>query len=274
MKTSTDRLAHRFARGVALEGRVSHWLIAVALHLPVLYALAAITVHVQQQNIASSSQQPADANNPAPIFEPHAVIPVQATHPPHVRQEPAPGRQSVQSGISAGVPDAHATTTPAGIVVGEPDGRRAGAVLDRMAKPDAHEQLLRPTNPAPLLTGPAAVRTRVADRLAPFNDSISAERRSALRSRDWTIADSQGKRWGVAPGRIHLGSLSIAPTNATNALLPPDAIVTPPGRRDEANARVARWSEIEVQSVRAEIRATIDRRVKQIRQRLDGTRHR
>jgi hypothetical protein len=166
---------------------------------------------------------------------------------------------------------------PNAITHAVPDPARAlaagsGSVIERMAPPVGDPQLLGQTNPAPLLTGPAAVRARVADRLVPFNDSIAAEQLAAKRAKDWTVTDQDGKRWGVSPGVMHLKNITLGLSRATNGATPPDAIVAPPGRREEMNARRQIWNEIQLQSTRGEITITLDDRVKQIRMRKDSVR--
>jgi hypothetical protein len=103
----------------------------------------------------------------------------------------------------------------------------------------------------------------MADRLRQFNDSIMAERLAAERSKDWTVTGEDGKRWGVSPGKLHLGDITLPL---------PLAFATPPGRRDEVNARTQSWSEIEAQATRAESKDNFRDRVKEIRKRKERER--
>ncbi len=112
----------------------------------------------------------------------------------------------------------------------------------------------------------------MANRLKPLNDSSATEQLAAKRSKDWTITDQDGKRWGVSPGAIHLGSIALGLSRATSGTTPPDAIVAPPGRREEMNARRQIWNDIQLQSTRGEIKITLDDRVLQIRMRKDSVR--
>lgn len=45
--------------------------------------------------------------------------------------------------------------------------------------------------------------------LESMNDSAMIEAERAQRFTDWTYTDDDGGRWGVSPGRLHLGDLSI-----------------------------------------------------------------
>ncbi|MCI0433285.1 MAG: hypothetical protein L0271_06520 [Gemmatimonadetes bacterium] len=108
-----------------------------------------------------------------------------------------------------------------------------------------------------------AMMNRVAGRIAAWNDSSAAAAMAAAKATDWTVTDKNGGRWGVSPGQLHLGSLTLPL---------PIGFAPPPGRRDETLARVRGWSEIEAQASRAAVRETFDDRVKAIRARNDARR--
>ncbi len=40
-------------------------------------------------------------------------------------------------------------------------------------------------------------------------DSAATEERAARRLKDWTYTDSEGRKWGVSPGKLHLGDLTL-----------------------------------------------------------------
>ena len=46
-------------------------------------------------------------------------------------------------------------------------------------------------------------------RLDAYNDSIGADAERARRATDWTVKDKDGGKWGVSPGKIHLGDLTL-----------------------------------------------------------------
>ncbi|MGH7463344.1 MAG: hypothetical protein ACREMA_20235, partial [Longimicrobiales bacterium] len=70
-------------------------------------------------------------------------------------------------------------------------------------------------------------------------------------------------RWGVSPGKLHLGGITLPLPLAFN---------TPPGRRDEVNSQLRNWSEIQAQATRGEIKESFEDRVKEIRKRKDRER--
>jgi hypothetical protein len=108
-----------------------------------------------------------------------------------------------------------------------------------------------------------AVRARVANRLGAWNDSMRIAEEAAARATDWTVKDKDGGRWGVSPEGIHLGSFTLPL---------PIQLATPPGRRDAANNAARNWNEIQAQRSQAEIRESIEERIKAIRERKEAER--
>lgn len=58
-------------------------------------------------------------------------------------------------------------------------------------------------------TGEHLLETRLALAIRSSNDSLAAALEAARAATDWTHTDDEGKKWGVSPGRIHLGDLTI-----------------------------------------------------------------
>lgn len=50
---------------------------------------------------------------------------------------------------------------------------------------------------------------RIAAAIEAANDSALAEAERLAESLDWTHTDDEGRKWGVSPGRIHLGDMEI-----------------------------------------------------------------
>jgi hypothetical protein len=132
-----------------------------------------------------------------------------------------------------------------------------------LSAPPIDTRLVSPLNPGALITGVETSRDRLAASIAAYNDSIMAEDAAARRARDWTKTDSEGRLWGARDGKIYVAGV---------ALPIPLAIATPPGRRDEINARTRGWAEIEAQASRSEIKDGFQDRVKEIRKRKEAER--
>jgi hypothetical protein len=102
------------------------------------------------------------------------------------------------------------------------------------------------------------VRARVAAQLGAYNDSIAAQAAASARATDWTVTDAEGGRWGVSPGKIHLGSLTLPL---------PFTFSAPPERREEVAGRLANWTAIQQQATIVEGREIVKERNKAIEQR-------
>ncbi|HEX2165823.1 MAG TPA: hypothetical protein VHG09_01175 [Longimicrobiales bacterium] len=108
------------------------------------------------------------------------------------------------------------------------------------------------------------VELRIASQLGEFNDSVAAEAAAAERANDWTIKDENGGRWGVSPGAIHLGSITIPLGDSRFAVAP--------GRREEFEGRVRTWNELQDQAVREEAKGEFKDRVRAIEERMNKAR--
>jgi hypothetical protein len=118
-----------------------------------------------------------------------------------------------------------------------------------------------------LMTPDEVVRHRVAAELRAFNDSVAAVEAARAQALDWSFTDGEGRRWGVAPGRIYLGKDTV---NIPFEI----EFAPPPGVRDEQRARVRDWQQIQAQAARVETQETIDARIRAIRERAEQERAR
>jgi hypothetical protein len=88
-----------------------------------------------------------------------------------------------------------------------PSGPRASEVL-RVRSSDA--RLWREAQPELYtLTEVELIRLRLAGRLEEWADSVSAAMAAEEALTDWTTTDAEGRRWGVSPGKIHLGDVTL-----------------------------------------------------------------
>jgi hypothetical protein len=157
---------------------------------------------------------------------------------------------------------------PAAVGPAQPDRRDRDAAYVPTERRTAAERLApRVVDPRfwrPMVVLPADptlqdVQDRVAAAMEMLSDSALAETERALRARDWTVEDRQGGRWGISPGQIHLGSLTLP----LPLFFPVDT---------EAEARQALWYELETQLDRTEFLESFDARVRAIRERRDRER--
>ncbi|GMR13211.1 MAG: hypothetical protein BMS9Abin29_1414 [Gemmatimonadota bacterium] len=120
-----------------------------------------------------------------------------------VQEEPKPEPAPEDAPTSPAPPSE--STTPS--VDDAPNGVKASEALRvrsadprlwRAAEPEAHE-----------LTANERMQLELAGRLEAWNDSVRALVAAEEALTDWTRTGENGERWGVSPGKIHLGKLTL-----------------------------------------------------------------
>ncbi|MEX0890956.1 MAG: hypothetical protein WEB88_02220 [Gemmatimonadota bacterium] len=118
---------------------------------------------------------------------------------------------------------------------------------------------LRMVDPhAPLRTMEDEV-AELAYKLGIYNDSLVADWERKAAATDWTIRDADGGRWGVSPGKLHLGSLTLPlPIGFASSM--------------DIAGRSSAFREIEAHAAAAAARGTLQDRGKAVRARVDAAR--
>lgn len=138
-------------------------------------------------------------------------------------------------------------------------------IADRIRTRDVDPRLwAEPEKALPPIPSDAEIaRGRLYARLGAWNDSVMIAAEAAANATDWTTTDANGDKWGVSPGKLHLGKLTLPL---------PISFQAPPGRRDEFAGRVRTWNEIEYQAGRSIVRDDFKAQVRAIRERKDAER--
>lgn len=165
---------------------------------------------------------------------------------------------------------------PPAVEPSAPGGVGGGTPAEQEEREEARRrsaaELLRPGTLDPALFGDLELpplsdeeryRLQLAGRLEAWQDSVRTEMERAARATDWSYTDEEGNRWGVSPGRIHLGKFSLPL---------PFAFSTPPGLRDEIQRRGWESSEIRRGAIEGEIFETQQERIREIRARREAER--
>lgn len=186
-----------------------------------------------------------------PATPPGRALPVpQATSAP-----PTPGE--------GGLPGAPSVAGAAGAITGGSGGMSSAAARLRQGYGDPR---LLPTPDAvaqPELTESEWLHLRFAQKAGVYNDSIANEAAAKLKATDWTVKGKNGEKWGVSPGKIHLGKVT----------LPLPFGFSPTGQQGaELREATRKWSESQAQAARAEAQQTFEQRVKAIRERQQAQR--
>ena len=196
---------------------------------------------------------------------------------------PAGGLEVVRLGDGSIVPPADRPDEP--IELAEPEAPVAeidapdvsdAPVAEIVPPPASAAERLRPGLGDPRLWGrpdPAFTELTLeqreelilADRLEEWYDSVNAAAAAEAAVTDWTYTDGEGDRWGVSPGKLHLGSVTLPLPFAFGTLV---------GKRDETNRRLWQWDEITRQSARVGVEESWKERAEAIRARRDRERAR
>jgi hypothetical protein len=277
MQNRARLFAHLPASQPNRERGLVPWIIAALLHVPVVYLFFTGRLDGPVNNALLVSADTRRDEAPPEIIAPPALLPTTAP-----AQETEPSRSSRSSARAPRLapidavspvittPGAPSIPGPASDVVGG-----TGSVVDRLAAPHADARLLPPMRSRADL-GTAPVTASMAERLRLFHDSLKGAEAALRRANDWTARGSDGSRWGISNldgvAALHVGRFTLPLGRATNKGKVPDLIRPPAGRREEANARVERWAEIETQARRVESRDSFEARVEEIRKRKQAAR--
>lgn len=142
---------------------------------------------------------------------------------------------------------------------------RAGRSAAEILRPQAEDSLIwRGVDPALTeLSDHEKAELRMRWALTEWNEAMAAEARAAEEALDWTHTDADGNKWGVSPGKLHLGSLTLPlPLN----------LGPPPGVNRALDQRLQEYDAIERQAGRARVWQSWEERAKAIRARKDRER--
>ncbi|HUH13951.1 MAG TPA: hypothetical protein VMK65_12630, partial [Longimicrobiales bacterium] len=107
------------------------------------------------------------------------------------------------------------------------------------------------------LTSEDIRRIELLAALSQLGDSLASARLAELARFDWTVRDAEGGRWGVTPGWLHLGGISIPlPLNFATPTL-----------GTGAEGRAADWAAIQEQARRLGTDAELQERIRALRER-------
>ena len=118
-------------------------------------------------------------------------------------EEPIPTEEVAQPEIEVEGPDIETGFDPF-----LPERYRSA--VERLRLGPGDPRLWQPIDPSLMEPAPERVlAVRLATLIAEGNDSALAEAQALASAMDWTYTDEDGKRWGLSPGMIHLGDISV-----------------------------------------------------------------
>jgi len=203
---------------------------------------------------------------------PAAPAPAPAEAPaatgPDARPQPPGEDLTFPTGTPTGLPQAGGEPAVPGTGTGGAGGQPGGTGTGGGAlRPGIRDPRLFPTQrpvPAkPEQTEHEAYMERLGTTLKEYNDSVAAEAERARNALDWTLKDKDGNSWGVSPGKIHLGKVTLPN---------PFGMAGSPQAREESEREAKQRGEIDRQVADRERRNSFQERVKATRERKDAER--
>jgi len=148
---------------------------------------------------------------------------------------------------------------------GEPEEGYTGPTIAELLRPRAGDPRIWAPVDRDLtrLTEEERLRLLLAIEIEAMADSAAVMEELARRATDWTYTDDEGKRWGVSPGKIHLGDLTLPM---------PFGFSAPPGSMEAMNSRIWEWDVINRGATGAAARQTWKDANEAIRRRKEAER--
>lgn len=220
---------------------------------------------------------PGVAETPYDLPSPPPALPVPGVARAVERSDAAPRATDVVSApivapgeTVAGVPGAAPGGAPAGPAGGAGPAPRPRQALAERLRPGHGDPRLWMPLPEEIvgLSGEQLAQLEMDLAIAEVVDSIEAAEATGRRATDWTYTDSQGRRWGVAPGRNGMVNLYVG--GITIPL--PFGFSAP--RTADASRRMSQDAQIAAQADRAVATTVLKDRAAEIRKRRDAERAR
>jgi hypothetical protein len=107
------------------------------------------------------------------------------------------------------------------------------------------------------------MRLLLSAELEDLADSMAVAEELARRATDWTYTDDEGRKWGVSPGKLHLGDITIPL---------PFGFGVAPFTREQNAARLWAWDDINQAAGRKGVQDVWKERAEAIRRRMEAER--
>lgn len=176
------------------------------------------------------------------------MIPPEEEPEPEVSQLPVEGERPGEEESPGGVQE---------------EGAPAPTAAERLRPRAGDLRLWAPVDPEIIgLTEEELMRLLLLAELEDAADSMALAEELARRATDWTYTDDEGRRWGVSPGQLHLGDIT----------LPLPGFGASPWAREQGRDRLWEWDDIERGAARKGVQDIWKERAEAIRRRRDAER--
>lgn len=237
-------------------------LVSAAVHLLVIALYSIFVGDIQVPSLTGDAAAPE-----APLQGTEIVQIIELSEPEEPAEAPVPLEPAEEEAIptSVAAPAVAVATTGDEEEEEEDEGPEDGLTVAERLQP----RIVDPRLWLPLsgeyvgLTDEERAQLLLRGMIRSWNDSMAVAEALSERAMDWTYTDDEGRRWGLSPGRLHLGDFSIPL---------PFALAPPPGRRDALADRQLLRDDLARGAVTSVIRETWAERARAIRERLEAER--
>jgi hypothetical protein len=207
----------RPARRGDVFGRALPWAIGASLLVHLLVFLLSPRFERVSRFSPPETIEEVRAAGP-PVIDGASVVVTEGAPPLPLLAEPTPSPAAATEATLTPQPEAwQRPAAQPSQPPGTPAAGAPGAAPQPGAARDANPFARRPLDPR-LRVGEREVpppsdheryMAQLEARLDAYNDSVAGAADAARRATDWTVRDKDGGRWGVSPGGLHLGGVTI-----------------------------------------------------------------
>jgi len=186
-------MAHRRAFAVGIGASVALHIVAI-----LLYGVL-VTQWVPGETLVAVQSASGFTSNMRVIRVLEIALPALTPEPPEELLEP---NAEAPSSFNVGLP------VSGDVDLDEPRSGRSAAEVLQVTSSDT--RLWREAMPELFeLTEAERMELELAGRLEQWADSVAEVVAAEYALTDWTTTDDQGRRWGVSPGQLHLGDITL-----------------------------------------------------------------
>ncbi|MFC1660878.1 hypothetical protein ACFL3S_05405 [Gemmatimonadota bacterium] len=232
--------------------------ISAVVHLTIIFLYPRVLERIPRGVLPYGGAAPAFIPGGTQLLTLEELTIQDESEPPSPEEEPVPEAEVPPQEPRGGIPRGQ----PGDPVTDEPGSNLSAA--ERLRPQAGDPRLWAPVDPElTALTEEQILQLQLIAELEALGDSAAADAERARAAMDWTHTDSEGRKWGVSPGKIHLGDITLPM---------PFGFSAPPSVREANRNRIWEWDDIERGAARGLAQQSLRERAEAIRRRKNAER--